>query len=341
MEGEPEWTLRRVSGNSLTLRAIPCETVNAAGDTVYGCGILLYSVSKEGDTVYELVCTEGSESATTTITVHSVYRERLLPASIQLDQTEFTVDIGELLVLKPTITTYPSDSRLPAGMIVSCEGGKQYQEALNAQDTYISQSISTFSFSKAGTYEANLIYAYSNMKYVIPVVFRVRDANGFVPVQGTKVMLNHPSLYMVQGETAQMEAVFTPANATNQAVTWTSSDPSVATVDATGKVTAVANGTATIYCEPADTECTTVSCGVTVEDYLTVDAGLTSQTLYVQGTQTFVVAHPMLSVGTMMRLEEAGLEPVWTVTKTNVVHADLAEAIDDKDAGVMVSTDRL
>ncbi len=341
MDNEPEWTLRRVSGNSLTLRAVPCETVNANGDTIYGCGVMLYSVSKEGDTVYELVCSNGSETATATLTIHSVLRERILPASISLSETVFTADINELIVVSPEIITQPADCTLPAGMVLTCVGGKQYQQALNADDTYVSQSISTFSFHKAGTYEANFEYSYSNMKYIVPVVFRIKDSNGVVPVQGSKVSLNSRNLYMLRNDTAQLEAVFTPVNATNQAVTWTSSDPSVATVDANGLVTAVANGMCTIYCMPDDTECTTVTCAVTVEDYLTVNAGTTTRTLYVQGTQNVDIAHPMLSEGTIERLKAEGVEPTWTINKNGLTCASVEDMASEDGTAYSVITKQL
>ena len=48
------------------------------------------------------------------------------------------------------------------------------------------------------------------------------------------------------GQTVQLTAVVEPENATNKNVTWSSSDEAVATVSATGLVTAVAEGTATI-----------------------------------------------------------------------------------------------
>ncbi len=49
-----------------------------------------------------------------------------------------------------------------------------------------------------------------------------------------------------QGKTLGLYAVITPANASNQNVSWTSSAPEVATVDANGLVTAIAPGTAKI-----------------------------------------------------------------------------------------------
>ena len=48
------------------------------------------------------------------------------------------------------------------------------------------------------------------------------------------------------GETSQIKVTVTPADAANTKVTYKSSDTKVATVDANGKITAVANGTATI-----------------------------------------------------------------------------------------------
>ena len=67
------------------------------------------------------------------------------------------------------------------------------------------------------------------------------------------------------GETAQLTAAIAPENADNQKVTWTSSNPKVATVDENGKVTAVGNGTCTITVTTEDGNMT-ATCEVTVTD---------------------------------------------------------------------------
>lgn len=72
----------------------------------------------------------------------------------------------------------------------------------------------------------------------------VRRPAGDVSVTG--VTLNKTTLKLGKGTSETLTATIAPANATNKKVTWTSSDPAVATVDASGKVTGVANGTATI-----------------------------------------------------------------------------------------------
>lgn len=63
------------------------------------------------------------------------------------------------------------------------------------------------------------------------------------PVSVEGVRLTPQSVVLAAiGETRQLVATVAPANATDRALTWESSDPSVATVDATGLVTARAPG---------------------------------------------------------------------------------------------------
>ncbi len=57
---------------------------------------------------------------------------------------------------------------------------------------------------------------------------------------------------MVEGGSETLVATIAPTNATNKSVTWSSSNSSVASVDANGKVTALAVGNATITVTTAD-----------------------------------------------------------------------------------------
>ena len=67
-----------------------------------------------------------------------------------------------------------------------------------------------------------------------------------VTVPVSKVTLNHTSLSLKPGTSASIVATVTPSNATNKAVTWKSSNTSVATVNGLGLVTALSQGTTTI-----------------------------------------------------------------------------------------------
>lgn len=66
-----------------------------------------------------------------------------------------------------------------------------------------------------------------------------------ISVENITISVDKTTLTKV-GETTQLTVHIVPENATNQKVTWKSSDKTIATVDGTGKVTAVANGTVTI-----------------------------------------------------------------------------------------------
>lgn len=65
-----------------------------------------------------------------------------------------------------------------------------------------------------------------------------------IPVQG--IGLNRQNLSLAVGQTSQLRAQISPANADNQGVNWTSSNPGAVSVSNSGLVTARGNGTATI-----------------------------------------------------------------------------------------------
>ena len=90
-----------------------------------------------------------------------------------------------------------------------------------------------------------------------------------VPVTGVTLSQTQASLYYNRTpNTLTLTATVAPDNATNQAVTWTSSDSTVAAVDQNGVVTALARGTAVITATAADGRGASASCTVTVSSYL-------------------------------------------------------------------------
>ena len=85
----------------------------------------------------------------------------------------------------------------------------------------------------------------------------------------TSVALDKTSLALTVGDAAvQLTATVAPDNASEKSVTWTSDKTSVATVDETGKVTAVAAGTATITAFANDESGKSATCTVTVTEVL-------------------------------------------------------------------------
>ena len=89
-----------------------------------------------------------------------------------------------------------------------------------------------------------------------------------VPVTGVTLSQTQASLYCNRTpNTLALTAKVAPDNATNKAVTWTSSDSAVATVDQNGVVTALARGTAVITATAADGSGANATCTVTVSRY--------------------------------------------------------------------------
>jgi uncharacterized protein YjdB len=66
------------------------------------------------------------------------------------------------------------------------------------------------------------------------------------------ISLNQPTANIAVGQSETLSAIITPTDSTNADVTWTSNNPSVATVDSNGRVTVVGKGTATITATSID-----------------------------------------------------------------------------------------
>ena len=139
--------------------------------------------------------------------------------------------------------TWSVSGSLPAGL--SLNGN-------TISGTPTAQGESTF------TVEAKNDYGNDSKQFTLTI-----EAAANVPVD--RVALSPSTLNLMEDETGTLTATVEPNNASNKSVTWESSNTSVATVDATGKVTAIGAGTATITATAADGSGKTAACTVTVE----------------------------------------------------------------------------
>ena len=97
-------------------------------------------------------------------------------------------------------------------------------------------------------------------------------------VEVESISLSKNTLKVGPGKTSEALVVtFTPANATNKTITWSSNPTSVATVT-DGKVTGVAEGTATITATTANGK--TATCSVTIVDGMTIAEAKAAVTSY-------------------------------------------------------------
>lgn len=90
-----------------------------------------------------------------------------------------------------------------------------------------------------------------------------------LPVSVKGLSLDRSSLTIVEGRTDKLSCTVTPANATNKAVKWESSDESVVTVSDDGTVTAIGEGKATIKVTALDGSGSSAECAVRVVAYVT------------------------------------------------------------------------
>ena len=99
------------------------------------------------------------------------------------------------------------------------------------------------------------------------------------PVDATGISLNKETTTITAGQSETLTATVEPSDSTDT-VTWESSDTAVATVDNTGKVSAVAKGTATITAKAGDKSATcavTVTCAHSISDVTAQESTCTVQ----------------------------------------------------------------
>lgn len=124
-----------------------------------------------------------------------------------------------------------------------------------------SDNTATYTFTAEGTYyiSAN---AYNGDTLTTAPTISVVVSSATIPVSG--VSLNQSTATIDIGDTLNLTATVSPSDATNKAVIWTSSVPSVSTVT-NGTVTGVKAGTTTITATTADGN-HMATCIVTVND---------------------------------------------------------------------------
>ena len=125
-------------------------------------------------------------------------------------------------------------------------------------------------------------------------------------IPATSISVSPTSLPLKTGQTHKLSYFITPENTTDTLATWSSSNPSIATVSDKGLVTAVAPGTCNITVKAGKVSAT---CKVTVTAATTVSLNKTSLDLTVGGSFTLIA--------TVTPSEKAaGLE--WTTDKSGV-----------------------
>lgn len=209
-----------------------------------------------------------------------------------LDNTLAT-SLGDSVKYAPTITT---TSPLSNGTV-----GTYYEQALVADGTTpITWSVSNGDLPAGLSLDASTGVISGTPKAEGESTFTVEAANDYgsdsreftlsidkpVVIHVTGVKLDKTSLSLQENGSDTLTATVEPDNATNKNVNWESSDTSIATVDASGKVTAVAPGTATITVTTVDGS-KTATCKVTVTHGLLTHVSEKAPTCTAEGNKEY------------------------------------------------------
>ena len=168
-----------------------------------------------------ITASAGGKSATCSVTVK---KGTVAVTGITLSQSSITLDIGGTFTL--TATVAPSD----------------------ATDKTATWSTSD---AKVATVKDGKVTAVAAGSATITAAAGGKSATCSVTVNAatiepTGITVDKDNMTIGVGDSFTVTATVLPENATDKTVTWSSSNPSVATVDANGKVTGVAPGNASI-----------------------------------------------------------------------------------------------
>lgn len=148
---------------------------------------------------------------------------------------------------------------------------KAVLEAVVNPEGYVSQEVTwTVGDSSVVSFEDGNVTALKGGETTItakskenPEISAVCTVKVLAPAES--ISLNKKELSLVVGDTETLTATVKPDYATNKAIHWESGNPSVASVDQNGKVTALKEGEAAIVAINVDNPKVTATCSVTVK----------------------------------------------------------------------------
>lgn len=194
-----------------------------------------------GEAIITVITKDGSKTATCKVTVN---KATVPVTGVTLRQKEATLEVGKSLDLE--VAVQPSNATNKN--VIWKSSNEQVAKVNNGKVTAID----------VGTAEITVTTVDGNKTATCKVTVTT------APVKVTGVTLDKSTATLKSGSSLTLKATVAPTNATNQDVSWSSSDTKVATVDSNGVVKAIAPGKATITVTTEDGN-KTAKCDVTVE----------------------------------------------------------------------------
>ena len=270
----------------------------------------------EDDKLICLVKGVRSGTATVTVTVDNQYtasckvtvyeqQSTISVTSVSISRTSLTLDIGASYTLSCTVL--PSDATNK-----SCTWKSSNTSVATVSNSGVVTAVS------AGT--ATITVTTSDGGKTASCNVTVNEAVSET-VNVTSVEMTDKALTMNTGGTRTLTYTIYPSDATNQNVTWTTSDAGVVTVSSSGYVTAKKAGTATITVKTSDGGYTD-QCVITVEyvqpTFATISSSVTATTATVNTTLS----------GDVSQITDAGVEYSLSsdFSESSVVHGSFSSS---------------
>ena len=158
-----------------------------------------------------------------------------------------------------------------------------------------------------------------------------------VPVSG--IQLSQTSAALTVGDTLTLTKTIYPSDATNQAVTWTSSSDAVASVDSNGKITAKTAGSAVITCKSVSDNSVVGICNVTVKAKVQTPSEIKVNKITLNKTTASVTKGKTLQLTATVAPSNATKKEVkWSTSNKNVAMVSPSGLVTAKSAGTATIT---
>ncbi len=158
-----------------------------------------------------------------------------------------------------------------------------------------------------------------------------------VPVSG--IQLSQTSAALTVGDTLTLTKTIYPSDATNQAVTWTSSSDAVASVDSNGKITAKTAGSAVITCKSVSDNSVVGICNVTVKAKVQTPSEIKVNKITLNKTTASVTKGKTLQLtATVTPGNATNKEVKWDTSDKNVATVSDNGLVTAKSAGTATIT---
>ena len=190
---------------------------------------------------------DGGFTATANVSVSNPKPTTVSVTGVSLNSSSINTTIGQTIVLSATVA--PSNAT-------------NKEVTWTSSNTNVATVDSTGKVTAKSVGNATITVTTKDGNYRASCSVRV-----ITPTSGIHLSKNETTIYTNKEET--LSYLILPEDATNKNVTWTSSDPTIATVDNNGKITAKKAGKATITATVTNTDYKD-TCIVTVEDFISV-----------------------------------------------------------------------